>query len=275
MLCLYFTVSDNSTWSNTVQFQSDQKNNKKKKLLKLFTVFPIRSMPQDLSKINLFYSFVLLWLSPLTPLSLSPVCWKFFMCVGDGVRRHPSYLSFSALGRKTEQWYHRLSQWFYEFFFVLLGRQTCPKRFPTAKESLRGSWQATVTWLCCFSQETADKETTGCPGTPPPPTSDWTKTIPWITRDSEMWGRSQEISVCFASVSTQGLRVVRLLISAHFGSPISSPGEVTGRHLRIIVSWCCLRLSPFYMRPLSRRILAFIMIDMAQTRRPVTGNRQC
>ena len=209
--------------------------------------------------------------------SLCHLCAENSLCVwGMGSAGTQVIFPFSALGRKTEQWYHWLApEWFYEFFFVLWGRQTCPKRFPTAKESLRGSWQATVTWLCCFSQETADKETTGCPGTPPPPTSDWTKTIPWITRDSEMWGRSQEISVCFASVSTQGLRVVRLLISEHFGSPISSPGEVTGRHIRIIVSWCCLRLSPFYMRPLSRRILAFIMIDMAQTRRPVTGNRQC
>lgn len=45
-----------------------------------------------------------------------------------------------------------------------------------------------VTWLSCCSQETANKESTGCPGAPPFAflTSDWTKTIPWITRDSEM-----------------------------------------------------------------------------------------
>lgn len=53
-----------------------------------------------------------------------------------------------------------------------------------------------------------------------------------------------------ASVSTQGLCVVRLLISAHL---LSSPGEVTGRYLQIIVSWCRLDPLTFVNAPIKQR----------------------
>lgn len=105
------------------------------------------------------------------------------------------------------------------------------KEGPTAKESLRGGWQATVTWLCCFSQETADKETTGCPGTPPPQHLTEQKQSHESLGIQRCREGARRFRFVFASVSIRGLCVVRLLISAHLGSPMSSPSEVTGRHL--------------------------------------------
>lgn len=146
------------------------------------------------------------------------MCAKHSLLVGVGV--HCASRQWS-LGPQNLT--NSITEWFCVVFFILEGQRTCTKKAQLAKESLRGGWQATVTWLCCFSQKTADKETTGCPGTAPlQPLLPQHLTEQKQSHESLGNQRGKEgarrFQFVFASVSTLGLCVVRLLIRAHWGA---------------------------------------------------------
>lgn len=104
------------------------------------------------------------------------------------------------------------------------------QRKPNCRNDLKVAGK--VTWLSCFSQKTADKDTTGCPGKAPPSTATHTQTYTHLSEQKQSH-ESLGIQRCrkgtkrfqfvFASTSTQGLCVLRLLISAHLGKSAFLP----------------------------------------------------
>lgn len=178
---------------------------------------------------------------------MSPVCWKFFKCGGWETQSEQAvcYASCCLKARKEQHSYGISLTDFYMLFFALWDLQTCPRK-AQSQESLRGGWQAKASWLCSFSQETADKETTGCPGTPPPPQHLTEQKQSHESLGIQRYRKgARRFWFVFASMSTVGLCEVRLLISAHLGSLSFSPRGEFGRHLSIIVSRRGLFLSLF------------------------------